>query len=154
MNDREKKFCEAYLSLGNATKAAVQAGYALSTAKDACKWIDPVNPKKPDDKFKPSLQEYVDRRRKELESKKTASPEEITQYLTSVLRGESESEAVVVVGVGEGCSEPVKVTKKPDEKEKLSAADKLARILGLYQNRIDMAGALPIVITGADQLED
>ena len=70
------------------------------------------------------------------------------------MRGENESETVVVVGTGEGCSEPVTITRKPDEKERLSAADKLAKILGLYQNRVDMVGLPQIVITGADKLED
>ena len=154
LNDREKKFCEAYLVSGVASQAALQAGYSKGTVGDANKWIDPPDPKKPHKKFKPRLQEYIDRRRKEIESEQTASPEEIVRYFTSVMRGESESEVVVIVGTGEGCSEPATVTKKPDEKEKLNAADKLAKILGLYQNRVDMTGLPQIIITGADRLED
>lgn len=33
MNQRKRAFCEAYLLSGNATKAAVEAGYSSKTAR-------------------------------------------------------------------------------------------------------------------------
>jgi phage terminase small subunit len=47
LNPREEQFCLEYLIDRNATQAALRAGYAESTAKDACKWIQEKNPKKP-----------------------------------------------------------------------------------------------------------
>ena len=47
LNPREEKFCLEFLVDRNATQAALRAGYAESTAKDACKWIQEKNPKKP-----------------------------------------------------------------------------------------------------------
>ena len=44
-----------------------------------------------------------------------AKKDEILRYLTSVLRGESQSEVVVVEGQGDGWSEAKLLQKAPDE---------------------------------------
>ena len=69
------------------------------------------------------------------------------KHLTSVLRGESESEVIVVEGTGDGCSEARKITKKPDEKEKLKAAELLGKRYGLYTDKIDKNEDLNISVT-------
>ena len=74
---------------------------------------------------------YIDERLKKVDKKAIADLKEIMEYYTSVLRGESESEIVVVEGNGEGISKARRFTKKPDEKEKLKAAEQLSK-------RIDM----------------
>ena len=55
MNERERRFCEEYLIDLNATNAAIRAGYAPGTARNASCWITPRNPKKP------RLREEIDR---------------------------------------------------------------------------------------------
>ncbi len=56
MNERERRFCEEYLIDLNAVNAALRAGYAPGTARNASCWITPRNPKKP------RLREEIDRR--------------------------------------------------------------------------------------------
>ena len=61
------------------------------------------------------------------------------EYLTAVMRGQSEAEVVVVEGRGEGCSEAVHVTKRPDEKEQLKAAELLGKHFGMFDKKDDAA---------------
>ena len=88
--------------------------------------------------FKPELKKYIDEQLEKIESAKIADAKEVMEYLTSVMRGESKSEIVVIEGIGEGCSEAKTMQKAPDEKEKLKAADSLAKILGISKEKLDV----------------
>ena len=150
LSDREKLFADFYIKLGNAYQAALQAGYAKSTAKDASKWINPEeNLKKPNgkSKYKPEVRKYMDARMAEKESELIADQDEVLKYLTSVMRGESQSEVVVVEGVGEGCSEARTMEKAPDEKERLKAAELLGKRYGLYTDKVDQQVDMELNIT-------
>ena len=60
------------------------------------------------------------------------------QYLTSVLRGESESAIVVVEGCGDGYSEARTVKKTPDEKERLKAAELLGKRYRIFSEKSEV----------------
>lgn len=47
MNARDEKFAEEYLFDYDAKNAALRAGFAYSTARNAAAWINPENPTKP-----------------------------------------------------------------------------------------------------------
>jgi phage terminase small subunit len=83
-----------------------------------------------------------------------ADQDEVLKYLTSVLRGESSSEIVVVENIGDYMSEAKKVQKAPDEKERLKAAELLGKRYGLYADKLKVDGAIPVVISGDDSLVD
>ena len=72
------------------------------------------------------------------------------RYLTSVVRGESESEIVVVEGVGDGISEARNIKKKPDEKDQLKAAELLGKRYGLFSDKVNISGSVPVMF--ADDL--
>ena len=144
MTPRQRKFCDEYLISGNGTDAAIKAGYSPKTAKQ----IATENLSKPD------LRAYIDAKLEEISSAKTANAKEVMEYLTSVMRGESTSEIVVVEGVGDGCSEARTMNKAPDEKERLKAAELIGKRYGLFTDKVGIEGAVPVIITGDDQLED
>jgi Terminase small subunit. len=48
------------------------------------------------------------------------------------MRGESESEEIVLKGVGKGSQRIEKVQKKPSEKDKLKAAELLGKRFGMF----------------------
>ena len=96
------------------------------------------------------MHQYIQGRLEELQSKTIASAEEVMQYLTSVLRGESKSSVLSLCG--DGCQEVIE--KNPDEKEKLKAAELLAKRYGLLTDKIGVEGVVPVVISGDDELED
>ena len=56
-----------------------------------------------------------------------------------MVRGKSESEIVVIEGQGEGVSEARKVQKRPDEKEKLKAAELMSKYHNLLTPKVEAA---------------
>lgn len=151
MEDRPQKltrkqqlFCEEYLKDPNATQAAINAGYSEKTAFSiGCENLT-----------KPNIKEYIEKRMEEQDKILIAEAREIMIYLTKVMRGETQSEIVVVEGEGDGCSTARRMKKAPDEKERLKAAELLGKRYALFTEKVDVEGQPPIVILGSDKLED
>lgn len=122
LTTKQKRFCDEYLIDLNATQAAIRAGYSKKSAQV----ISAEN------LTKPLIKEYIAQRMAEKESELIADQDEVLKYLTSVLRGEAQSEIVVVEGIGFGSSEARVMKKAPDEKERLKAAELLGKRYGLY----------------------
>ena len=133
---KQKKFCEEYLIDCNATQAAIRAGYSKKTAYS----IGEQNLKKLE------IKTYIDEMLENVKSNNIADATEVMEYLTSVVRGKSISEIVVVEGVGEGCSIARNVQKAPDEKERLKAAELLGKRYGLFTDKVEVDGADKVVI--------
>lgn len=126
MTNKQKKFCEEYLIDLNATQAAIRAGYSKKTAVD----IGHEN------LSKPALKKYIDERLEQMQSERIADIQEVMEYLTSVMRGESESEIIVTVGTGYGCSQVMRFHKHPDTSERLKAAELIGKRYGLFKGEI------------------
>ena len=99
------------------------------------------------------IRALIDKELERIKSEKIATAEEVMEYLTSVLRGEQQSEVVVIEGIGEGCSEARTMKKKPDEKERLKAAELLGKRHGLFVDKkeVELGGAVVYMI---NDLED
>jgi len=141
---KQQRFADEYIISGNATDAAVKAGYSKKTANRIAT----------ENLSKLVIQTYIDEKLKELSDKKVADQQEVLAYLTAVLRGETQSEIVVVEGVGDGCSEARRLQKLPDEKERLKAAELLGKRMGLFKDKLDVTANVPVIISGGDELED
>ncbi|MDE7389825.1 MAG: terminase small subunit, partial [Lachnospiraceae bacterium] len=102
------------------------------TARFASQWINEKNLQKPTSKYIPELREYIDSEIKKLHNERTADAQEVMEYLTSVLRGKSKSEIVVIEGEGDGMSSARRMEKAPDEKERLKAAEPVLTFSGEY----------------------
>lgn len=155
LNDREKLFADEYIKLGNAYQAALNAGYAKTTADGASKWLSPDgNPKKPEKKakYKPEVREYIDARMAEKESDLIAKQDEVLKYLTAVMRGETESSTVVIEAMQDGTTAARELMKHPAESERLKAAELLGKRYGLYTDKVDVSGDVGVVIV--DDIED
>lgn len=124
---KQQRFCDEYLIDLNATQAAIRAGYSKKTARQMAN----------ENMSKPYIREYIDKRLAEKESELIADQDEVLKYLTSVLRGESQSTEIVIEGVGEGCSEARTIQKEPSEKDKLKAAELLGKRYGIYTDKIE-----------------
>lgn len=141
---KQQRFADEYIISGNATDAAIKAGYSKKTANRIAT----------ENLSKLVIQTYIDEKLKELSDKKIADQQEVLAYLTSVLRGETQSEIVVVEGQGEGISRAKPIQKAPDEKERLKAAELLGKRMGLFKDKIDVTANVPVIISGGDDLED
>lgn len=141
MTAKQKRFCDEYLIDLNATQAAIRAGYSKKTAYA----IGEQNLKKLE------LKKYIEERMAEKEKELIASQDEVLKYLTSVLRGESQSEVVVVEGCGMGESIARRIDKAPDEKERLKAAELLGKAYGIYTNKLETDIQQVIIVDDLDE---
>ena len=78
LTERQRRFADLYLELGNASEAAVQAGFKRSYAQGA--------------KRQPAVQAYMQERLQEVRKRNIASADEVLEFLTEVMRGEIEGE--------------------------------------------------------------
>jgi len=125
MTDKQKRFCEEYIIDCNATQAAIRAGYSEATANEAgSRLLANVN-----------IRAYIDELLADMKKSSIASAEDVLEYLTSVMRGQNESEIVVVLGKGEGLSVAERMSKKPAETDRLKAAELLGKRYALWTDR-------------------
>ena len=147
MTDRQQRFADEYIVDCNATRA-YKAAYPnvkkdQTAAAAGTRLLRNVK-----------VKAYIDEKLAEISSQKTAEAAEVMEYLTSVLRGQSKASVVVVEGYGDGCSEAKIIEKPPDEKERLKAAELLGKRYSLFTDKVDVGGAVPVVISGGEKLED
>ena len=140
MTPKQRKFCDEYLISGNATDAAIKAGYSPKTAKQTGS----------ENLAKPDLRAYIDEQLEKLHSAKIADAQEVLEYLTSVMRGEHTEQVLKLVGDGIQTVTDIEVSAK----ERLKAAELIGKRYALFSDKMDLGGAVPVVITGDDQLED
>lgn len=133
LTEKQKLFCENYLMTMNAVDAYLAVYKNCKSRDNASKHASRLL-------ALPHIRAYVDTCLEKAHSNKVADIQEVMEYLTSVMRGETSSEVVMVVGTGEGCSEPCKVSKAPSEKERLKAAELIGKRYALF--------------TGSDTKED
>lgn len=140
MTEKQKKFADEYLIDLNATRAYRAAYPAVKkdtvAAQAGSRLLRNVN-----------VKGYIDEQLEKIHNQKTADAQEVMEYLTSVMRGESLAEEIVVEWLGDGVSEARRMQKAPSEKDKLKAAELLGKRFGLYTDRIDMDADLDLRIT-------
>lgn len=83
LTEKQKKFCDAYLlNNGNATQAAITAGYSENTASET--GYENLN--------KPHLADYIQERTKKASNSRIADIIERKELLTKFMRGEEETD--------------------------------------------------------------
>ena len=128
LTEKQKRFCDEYLIDLNATQAAIRAGYSKNSARTQAA----------DNMAKPYIKEYIDARLEEKRKPTIATQDEVLEYLTSVLRGESQGNEIVVEGTGNGFSQAREMQKKPSEKERMRAAELLGKRYGTFVEKIKL----------------
>ena len=118
MNERQRRFVDAYIQTGNASEAARRAGYK-SPKVTASKMLTNAN-----------LRMEIDRRLDELKTSRTADTHESLEHLSSVVRGELTEEVVTPSGK--------KRTVKVAERDRLKAAEMLLKVSGAFRERVDV----------------
>lgn len=145
LNVKQEAFCLHYARTGNATESYKKAGYAAKT--EGAIYAN-ANRLLKNDKVQARLKELAD----EIASDKIAGIKEIQEYLTSVMRGESQATEIVVEGCGDGYSEARTMMKKPAEKERLKAAETLAKMQGGFDTKLQVELTVP-VFGGEEEFE-
>ena len=138
MTERQKRFADEYLADCNATRA-YKAAYPriksdVTAATNGGRLLRNAQ-----------VKVYLVEQLEKLRTAKLAEAQEVLEYLTSVLRGQARSEIVVVVGMGQGVTEARTITKRPDEKERLKAAEILLRYYGLSRTTEEDSGGVIVL---------
>lgn len=82
LTPKQQAFADYYIETGNATEAAIKAGYNKKTARQ----IGSMNLTKVD------IKQYIEERLSKIEDERIAKGEEVLQYLTKVMRGEEKDQ--------------------------------------------------------------
>ena len=163
MTNKQKRFVEEYLIDLNATQAAIRAGYSPDTAGS----IGNENLKKPEIKAAIEKAEAdrskrtginQDRVLQEIAKMAFLNPTDVIDMDEATVKGEANREDTA-------CIASVRVKNIPTadgmitEREvktydKLKALEMLGKHLGMFTDKMKLDGAIPVVITGADELED
>lgn len=150
---KQKKFADEYIISGNATQAAINAGYSKKT----CYSIGNENLKKPE------IKSYIDERMKQLDEEAIADQKEILKGLTRQARREEKEYQVVVIqkpiyddnGNFLGMEQTPQTVEIPTQnKDSIKAWELLGKRYQLWTDKVDMTLDVPTIISGADELED
>ena len=137
---KQQRFADEYIISGNATQAAILAGYSKKTARS----IGQENLTKPD------IKKYIDERLEELESSKIAKQEEVLRYLTSLMRGEETEQTLRGLGEGEQIIDDIEVSAK----DRIKAAELLGKRYGMWTEKIEQTNRNIEIVVGDWDADD
>ena len=127
MTEKQRLFADEYLKDLNGTRAYKTIYTTIKNDNVAAVRANTLLKQK-------DISDYISKRLEEIHNENTADIQEVMEYLTSVLRGESASAVLVMSGNG-----MQKVTEKPpDEKERLKAAELLGKRFGMFKDNVDV----------------
>ena len=127
MTEKQRLFADEYLKDLNGTRAYKTIYTTIKNDNVAAVRANTLLKQK-------DISDYISKRLEEIHNENTADIQEVMEYLTSVLRGESASAVLMMSGNG-----MQKVTEKPpDEKERLKAAELLGKRFGMFKDIVDI----------------
>ena len=136
LTQKQQRFVDEYIISGNATQAAIKAGYSKKTAKQMGT----------ENLAKPNIKAELDRRNAEIKSAKTADMQEVMEYLASVMRGEQTESVATAKGIYDNV--PVSA------KDRIKAAELIGKRHGAWTDKKEISGNMNIDIGMGDYDED
>lgn len=139
MTVKQRAFCKEYVKTMNATQSAIKAGFSEAYARSkAYRLLD-----------NEEIKNYIEKIMEEALKKDVADVNEISMYLTRVLRGK-EKESVIVVSRWEG----VKTVKKSvAAKDRIKAAELLGKMYAMFTDNIDVGDSKVVIVDDIDTKE-
>ena len=129
---KQQRFVDEYIISGNATDAAVKAGYSKKYANtNASKLLQNT-----------TIKSYIDEKLAELQSQKVADQQEVLEYLTSVMRGEK-TEPLLVLD-GEGTQKVINAV--PPVQARTKAAELLGKRYRLFTDKVELDATVEQVV--------
>lgn len=137
---KQQRFADEYIICGNATEAAIKAGYSKKTAGQ----IGEQNLKKLEIKF------YIDEQLAELKSEKVADQQEVLEFLTSVMRGEQTEQTLRGLGEGVQMVDDIEVGAK----DRIKAAELLGKRHRLWTDKVEADVQGRVIFANEDNIPD
>lgn len=136
---KQRRFADYYIESGNATAAALKAGYSKRSAKD----IGPENLQKP------LIKEYIATIMAEKDNERIASHDEVLQFLTDVMRGSVTEQIPLLDGDG---YQKLANLDAAQPKDRIKAAELLGKRYAMWTDKKEIDGA--VAVTFVDNLDD
>ncbi len=162
LTEKQRRFVEEYLIDLNATQAAIRAGYSVESARDiGCENLT-----------KPNIQKVIAERMAERSKRTGVNQDRVVLELAKMafvkMTDVVDSEGAIkedASGDDLSCIESIKYKKTDNEfggsverevkiGSKLKALELLGKHLGMWSDKTDVNVAIPVVISGEDNLED
>lgn len=109
LTPKQQLFADEYIKSGNASDAAIKAGYTNAVSGR-------------ENLQKPTVKAYINAKMAEIESHKIASAKEVLEFYTRVLREEETEEVALAAG-----NDVVTIRKKPSMKDKISVSKEIMK---------------------------
>lgn len=128
---KQQKFIESYIASGNATQAAIEAGYSKKTAGQTGS----------ENLKKPQIMKALEKRTEQLQSEKVDSQQDIVEFLSAVRRGKVMEQ--IVTPSGYVVEVPAKIS------DRVKAAELMGKRYAMWTDKHDVStdgGPVKIVI--------
>lgn len=126
---KQKKFADEYIISGNASEAALKAGYKNDVSGR-------------ENLQKPTIKNYIDERMKELEQEAIANQTEVLKFLTSIMRGEQTEQTLI----SDGSEQGQRITNiEVSAKDRIKAAELLGKRYGSWTDKVDLSSDLTLI---------
>lgn len=129
---KQQRFVDEYIISGNATQAAIKAGYSKKTANRIAT----------ENLSKPVIKTAIDQRNAEIQSEKTMDMQEVMELLASIARGETTEETVTNKG------DVIETATR--NSDKLKALELIGKRFGAWTDKKETSGNLDIEIGMGD----
>lgn len=127
---KQQKFADEYIISGNATQAALKAGYSKRSAQQTGF----------ENLLKPVIKNYIENGLKKLHDEKVDTQEEIMEFLSAVRRGEVTESVATAKGVFDDV--PVGV------RDRVKAAELIGKRYAMWTEKRDVTATIgPVQIT-------
>ena len=132
LTERQRRFCEEYLIDGNASQAAIRAGYSKRNSTVVSTTL----------MKNPQVQAYLKKLLGELHSAKVADAQEVLEYLTSIMRGEQREQTLQLIGDGMQDITAIDVAAK----DRLKAAELLGKRYGIFKENVGVTMDAVVIV--------
>lgn len=132
LTQKQQRFVDEYIISGNATQAAIRAGYSKKTAR----FVGAEN------LTKPNIKDELEKRNAEIKSQKTMDMQEVMERLAAIARGETVEQQVTNKGTV--------VEVEPKTSDQIRAMELIGKRYGAWTDKKEVTGGLEINVGVGD----
>ena len=132
LTQKQQRFVDEYIISGNATQAAIKAGYSKKTAR----FVGAEN------LTKPNIKVELEKRNAEIKSQKTMDMQEVMERLAAIARGETVEQQVTNKGTV--------VEIEPKTSDQIRAMELIGKRYGAWTDKREVTGGLEINVGVGD----
>lgn len=147
LKDKHKAFADEYLKDLDSVRAYKAVYPRIKSDKNASSSVTRLL------STHPEIREYMKEQMEKIHNEKVADVQEVSEYLTNVMRGKEMSEELITIGTGVGLTEVKRMEKAPTISERTRAAELLGKRYGMFTDNINAKVEVP-TFNGESEIEE